>query len=630
MSRSSKKGGPNQTKGSPGDQIYWPPDKEEDLDESDFLSSQAGDRNSISLVVGSNNDYSPSTNERDHVETREFESDKDSEIDFGFSPRRQSPLKRSAPSPPHPATERPFKRVRGGFNQDYLNLLNADIQDAAARFVAREGVDLAASQVGLVHWTPEEKELFFEAVGRLGPDEVAGIAARIKTKCEFEVAQYLQRIHSVALAQGQKHGNLNHLVPVDFPAAVELSQVCCSALEEAADALSVRQETFEESVEKKRWGEHRWLITEDNYQQLEIEASKDIKSVELFRVGLMLRLSSEVFMNAAFSEFNWRGVSDEPPAIRTTALEDLYSLVVSVTRRLVAATIFVAESRFRAKPPRSRNAVKEVLKSDSQAAVKSLGLPVNARIFWAKCPRRLRLNVYADHPPPQYASRDDDEVLPMTYDDVEAELGATSDDVQDRECSTGDESSAESDAVPLSATPSLDEADDLPANQHSNTEGEESYDENEDGDEGVSEFPHLPGTDDDAVEREARELLVFSRHDYLQSNRAKNTVKYRIRLAQAHENYANYIDTKASYREEKRMWALLGQPPPAGPERPRPADPLPSAQMVHRFDDLVYGSTPGSESWRESLKGVQAPVQWEVEAQIQTQERGRDVGDKTA
>lgn len=626
MARSSKKRGHSRTESSPGSQLSSPADKEEDeasqiveddLDESDFLDIQAGRRNSISLA-GSSYDYSSSADEREHAEPQMFESDNDLDDLDDLASRRQSPLKRPAPSSPHPPPERPFKRVRGGFNQDYLSLLNADIQDATARFVAHDGTDLAASQVGLVHWTPEEKELFFEAVGRLGPDNAAGIAARIKTKGEFEVAQYLQRIRDVALAQTQKHGNLNHLVPVDFPAAVELSQACCSALEEAADALSMRQETFEESVEKKRWGEDRWLITRGNYQQLEMDASNDIKSIGLFRAGLMLRLSSEVFMNAAFSEFNWRGVSDGPPAIRTTALEDFYSLAVSITRRLVATTIYVTESRIRAKPTRSRNPVNEVFRNDVKAAVQSLGLPANARRFWAKCPRRLRIDVYADHAPSQRATRDDDETQPMTYDEVEAELGGISDDGRDEEFSSGDESSVESDLVTLSDTPSLDEADDLPASQHSN-EGEEAQDEDED--EGVCDFPHLPGTDDDAVEREARELLVFSRHDYLQSTRAKKTVKYRIRLAHAQENYADHLDAKASYREEKRLWALLGQPPPVEPERPRQVNPPPAVQMIHRFDDLVYSSMPGAERWRESLKGVQAPMQWEVEAQIQTQKR---------
>ncbi|KAK0629973.1 hypothetical protein B0T17DRAFT_461980, partial [Bombardia bombarda] len=272
----------------------------------------------------------------------------------------------------------------------YMNLLNEDIQDAAERFVpSEEPQKLEPSQIGLTYWTGEEKELFFEALARIGSSDAAKIAARIKTKSEFEVAQYLELLHDgVPSDISAKVNPREPVAPADLPAAIELSQACCSALEQAADALSLRQDEAEDREEAGRWGRNSWLITTGDLRP----------AMELFVVPNWLLLSERVFMNASFPEYNWTSMSDDKPAIRATALEDLYSLVVSITSRIIAAAIYVGQNRDRAIRAEYPEAQGVVHKGDVKAAVLSLGLGLkrDRREFWARCPRRLRLDVRDD------------------------------------------------------------------------------------------------------------------------------------------------------------------------------------------------------------------------------------------
>ncbi|KAI1470824.1 uncharacterized protein F4812DRAFT_280356 [Daldinia caldariorum] len=355
----------------------------------------------------------------------------------GESARKRRHHRTVEPSSPA-ASSLPKRQKGASFNFQYLGLLNEEIGDAAAGTISRDdepSSDLPPSQVGVVSWSPSEKHALFSALDRLGRDDIAGIAARVGTKSPLEVRQYLVLLGEAERARREDDGKRRRaLRPVDVPAAAELSTELCAALEQAADVIAARCERYEAVLEQKRW-QGRWLITAQLARVLErqqrtaatsnnptttttttrIDANVLPPFAELFALRNWLQLSERVFMNSSVvPDGNWRGVSSESseseaPSIRATALADFHSLVVSVTRRLVGATLYVAGSRVRAKRAGDRrsNRTSGLVKiRDVQAAVASVGMPENSREFWARAARRLRLDVYDDE---QDDDDDDDE-----------------------------------------------------------------------------------------------------------------------------------------------------------------------------------------------------------------------------
>ncbi|KAI1450150.1 hypothetical protein F5Y02DRAFT_367720 [Annulohypoxylon stygium] len=347
--------------------------------------------------------------------------------------RRRRPT--TPPSAPVPAS----KRQKPAFNQQYLHLLNQDISDVASGILNESSstttilplAELEPTQLGAVHWTVSEKQSFFTALARLGRDDIEGISSRIGSKSALEVRQYLYYLDTAdrtRRASGKRHRGVG---PLGIPAAAELSAELTVALDAAADALAARQETYEASLEQKRWG-GRWLVTKPLAEVLEarfrelghagaepgvVSHHSDLPPfVELFPLRNWLKLSDRVFMNSSVEDGNWRFASDpeveadEPPAIRATALADFYSLTLSVTRRLVSAALYVASSRIRAKravDPTRHNAV--VKKNDVWAAAASVGLREGSREFWARAARRLRLDVLDDRDDFEISGEDEDE-----------------------------------------------------------------------------------------------------------------------------------------------------------------------------------------------------------------------------
>ncbi|KAI8961665.1 hypothetical protein F5Y11DRAFT_325351 [Daldinia sp. FL1419] len=346
-------------------------------------------------------EYRPDSSESDGWHPEPPQS---SQSSHPLRPKESTRKRRLKAVEPAPTISLP-KRRKGLFNFQYLNLLNKEIRDAAAGIVVDETLDLASTQVGVVLWTPSEKHAFYEALGRLGRDDIAGIAARVGTKSPLEIRQYLMLLDEAERARRENDGRRQRaLRPVDVPAAAELSTELCAALEQAADGIALRCEKYEASLEQKRW-QGRWLITEqlarvlENQQRANNNTNDLPPFAELFTLRNWLRLSDHVFMNSSVVEDgNWRSISEDPPSIRATALSDFHSLALSITRRLVSATLYVAGSRVRAKRAGDRrNRTGGLVKiKDVQAAVASVGMTENSREFWAKAARRLRLDVYDD------------------------------------------------------------------------------------------------------------------------------------------------------------------------------------------------------------------------------------------
>lgn len=114
-------------------------------------------------------------------------------------------------------------------------------------------------------------------------------------------------------------------------------------------------------------------------------------------------------------EANWQEWSAEPPSIRRTALSDIHTLVVSLTRRIVQTTLFMAMSRIRCTDSKVFGTKPLVRPVDVEAAVNCLGLPGGWKEYWLKLPRKLGLRVY--NRKEDIKKKSDANVLP--YDKVE-------------------------------------------------------------------------------------------------------------------------------------------------------------------------------------------------------------------
>ena len=490
------------------------------------------------------------------------------------SPSRKPAGSRSKRKAKKQASHSRAKRVKGCYNREYLNLLNIDINDAARRKIHVDHFPLPSSQIGSSMWAVDEKRTFFSALDRLGRDDVRGIAARIESKSELQVQEYLLLLHHATMEKKARERPL--LAVTDLPAALEISEVCEHILERAADALASRQEISEEKTEQEKWG-GIWLLTEDVCRQLEERRKEDeaeieevIPAINLLNLKTWLELSSRVFMNpsAPLEQNNWENLAEagEYPAIRTTAFEDFHSLAVSITKRLISTTLFCTMSRIRAKHAQKIKH-SEVNVDDVQAAVNILRLTPNSDQFWVKAARRCNLQILNDK-----SSLLEERESPMTYDEVEAALRSA---IPARSQSAGR-------GTPSRAYIQTTIGTDDPA-----TQSESGVDSLESETDGVSES--VDGTDNS-------KNISFSDSDVhspgYQGSGRPHTAKALKAAERAQDSYTEALDKQVSQMEEARLWAMLKQTPPFKIE-------------VEPFEierpKLVRGDVDLTENWRDFL-----------------------------
>ncbi|KAK0735853.1 hypothetical protein B0T21DRAFT_412447 [Apiosordaria backusii] len=583
----------------------------------------AGDREYAPSDVSSDYDTQPRS---DH-ENNEFSQDNHNLPLDQPSPSHRRKRSLSASSP------RPLKRHKPPppFRPAYLELLNEDIVSAATKFIPPPPSypQLDPSQHGLTYWSETEKVLLFETLTRLGPSNPLAISHRLKTKSELEVSAYLSLLQSSSSAEDP--------TPIsDIPAALELSPALCLALEAASDAVATKQLTHEESIESAKWGPNHWLITPHNLEYISQEnPHPKMLFLPLFRLRTWLKLSERIFMNSTVEDYNYhsflseegrrrRAEEREKPGIRATALEDFYSLVVSYTRRLIATSIFMAEERISQKKLSAQPDVRNVIwKKDVKAALLSLNIPYPAERqrerFWGEAARRLRLDVMDDEAPSAVFPQD--EKQPLSYSAVEASLGL--DPTHPTVTSTpqpeadGDEGSS----VYKEETETEKEGDGDGGGGGDDNESEYSdvYDE----------FNSETAVEKRAVLEEAEEVLRYSAVEYPDTKRSRLRLRHVIRAERAREAYADEMDGRASWAEEKRLWGLLGQKPPEGGlgkvedlEKTTAAGGMPGrGGKVKTVGELIGGFDRGAG--KDRLEG-ERPSNWEMEyAVLKEQEKER-------
>lgn len=467
-------------------------------------------------------------------------------------------LKRPAEDPLAP---RPFKRHKGVLNNEYLDMLNRDIEDAAHRVSLADEADTEPTQIGLTFWSSVEKKLFFEALARLGKGDLPGIASSIGSKSPIEVNHYLQTLRKADLSR-RSEGLRPPLELAEYPAAVELSQQCCHALDEAADAVSVRQERKEEQREETKWGDV-WDITPRIARTLDkggkVTEGQEVACAQLFNLQAWLKLSERIFMNSSIPGENWNFIDTHPPSMWATTFEDFHSLAVSITRRLVQTTLFMSMTRIRAKKELNSGVRHIVRQNDVDAAVASLGMTPNTHDFWLKCARRLRLEVY-EEPPDKDEDGDEEEAL--TYEEVEKALKIAPD----------------------------------PEEDNIKPDPPEIKEEVKLGDSDLDKPFTLSDEEEAAIDQEANEVLQYSAADFPETYRTKQSLRNRIAAERQQEFYAEECDQYASHAAEAEMWEVLQKKPPMD----LPKVPEPGPLQRSKLDvEAIY---PIGRDWRSKLR----------------------------
>ncbi|KFX87204.1 hypothetical protein V490_08449 [Pseudogymnoascus sp. VKM F-3557] len=453
------------------------------------------------------------------------------------------------------------KKTKGYYNDGYRQLLNNDIKDATSYSLPSEYPPLPSSQIGSSMWTSSEKDSLFNALGRLGKDNIAGIATRIGSKSKLQVQEYLDLLQ-------RNRGTRKPLVLTDLPVAFELSKACSQALDEARDALAIRQERHEETIERAKWGDDSWLLTEEVNESVESHLSQPngeqalaevLPAAQLLNLGNWLELSKRVFMNpAGRKDENWRYLIEEGDehGIRATAFSDFQNLAISATKRLISATLFCTMSRIRAKDMDFKNINEDVTGADVEAAAQMIGLSINSHEFWKRCPRRNNLQVF------QRLTLSHGDRPPMEYDIAEEHLSKLTPKQRARSRSRSRSRSASGSGSRASSVSTINATD-------IDISSDEEFDK-------ASNAPSRASREDDAMETdydsEVQSQLRQGNYPGLAASRPmsprpttpKNMDQNATPLSPESQElaYADKFDMMASMDEEARLWELLNQEPP--------------------------------------------------------------------
>jgi hypothetical protein len=437
----------------------------------------------------------------------------------------------------------------------YLDLLNASVKQAVNGPTYGGDEIHNTTQNGIVTWTSEEKGAFFNVLARKGRNAVPQIAALIGSKSEMEVRDYLDLLQGGLEHKHLVEQNCRTVVLGDIPAAFEISEECCQALEGVAETLCLGEEKTQNETGRRRYGD-TWRIDRLVADTIEsqVESAEDegqtkssiFTTAKLLDIGNWIELSERIFMNAGErqSEDNWTNLTfkKETPSITCEAFSDFYALAVSITRRLVQSSIFFAISRLRAVERGGYRCGSFVRREDVSAALKVLKMKPNSKNFWAGVARRCRLDVE------DIRNRKDWRAVPLTYDEVEERLS----------CETPDPNMSRKNSI-YSMPPFADD-----------TEEHIEASDNVPDPASPASSPRLTA-DEDLSDRE--------------------------------ELHASIIDQRASHAEELRLWELLGQPPPSFPASPAPV-------ITGEINDDPNDNIKASNRPTGKLKTKQDLVDW--------------------
>ena len=251
--------------------------------------------------------------------------------------------------------------------QAYEDLLNKNQDDLY-------DVRLEDSQLGISRWTAKEKAIFFNALDRKGRSDIIGIATVIGSKSEAEVSAYLNLLEDTLREIYLNGDTEGWLLPLeDMPAAYEISQECCEALEEVS------------------------LAPEDDQDIIQGTESDALEtSMGLLQQDTLNDLPADLFMNCSIPDYDWRSysTSNNPPSVQARALDTLNAHIIDITRRLVSCALFLAASRINATTRSDRTPRSIVRSEDVEAVARIMGMKETSRDFWIFLAHRNGLQVY--------------------------------------------------------------------------------------------------------------------------------------------------------------------------------------------------------------------------------------------
>ncbi|CAD0100058.1 unnamed protein product [Aureobasidium mustum] len=274
-----------------------------------------------------------------------------------------------------------------------------------------------------------------------------------------------------------------------------------------------------------------------------------VPAAELLDLPMWLRLSRLFMYQSPELGDSWDNFitsGHETPSIYHTAFQDFHNLTVSLTRRVVQATIFQTMTRLRARDKDQPSA--RVTTTDVRAATEILDLQSNARKFWARVPRKHGLRVYERGS--KFSRGQSRAGVELSLEEAEDRLGAgqtsvvaeADDDVMETVEDDSDEDVLDPDQYyndPELWTEASDEEDetqtDVPDNQHSDASDED-------------EAAYNPTDDEEAQD----------------ATRKKRRRKGRMErnFQRVHDAYLEAVDQEISRVQEVTMWDTLGVAPP--------------------------------------------------------------------
>ncbi|PSK37316.1 hypothetical protein B9Z65_2058 [Elsinoe australis] len=458
------------------------------------------------------------------------------------------------------------KRLRGRYRPKYRDLYNSMIESAIDPAIDNSGLLLEPSDIGVSHWTSDEKTLLFSRLAAWGRGDCHKLSKLIGTKSETEVRDYLDHLLQGSVEDYLTSTRYFGIGLDEIPSAFEVPPECEAELDFAAEALCQRVENSDKKREKSRHGKY-WLL--DGAAAEEVESASEepdpkvqvpdpgretnpvaevqstqqipVEAASLLHLGNWLELASLFMSSSADHQSSWVDIiesNDERPSIYHTAFSDFHTLAIILTKRIIQASIFQAMSRLRAS---DRNEPEHIVRhQDVQTACRIMGLG-DWKDFWTGLPRRRRLEVFSRG---KYAGPDKrtNKAKILNYDQVEAFLRSTSmDEAALDEFEEGKDAAAESvegDSSDSSLFYDSDFWTDAPTSEH--------------GQDATQQQSAPLSENREASEPEKVEV---------ESNASSTEVPPYDR-DKAETAYLEALDQQASRQEASRLWAILKSKPP--------------------------------------------------------------------
>ena len=494
-------------------------------------------------VASSNNASSVSgsayENEDINVDLQPTESTDDEESEASLKSLKLSDSGSSAGRKPKSKRRRQDPKADQFYNNCYRELLNDTIREVLQSPSIEDFEALQPSQIGVTKWSPQEKGLFFHGLSRSGKDNIHGIAMQIGTKSEMEVRVYMQLLQTATVDHQLLDRTSQVLTASDLPAAVEVSNECVHALDEAAEALRRLQNRRERRVERRKHGE-LWRLNSETASWVEesladgdeekAEISRFLPATDLLNLHRFVELSTRVFMNSAILEDNWQSIAlkHESPSLMYTAFSDFHTLAVSLTKRLVQASLYFAMSRRRSTDKSRPNTKRVVKRRDVVAALQVLGAETDPKAQWIGMARRCNLNVFENLRRWTRTGKGDK----LSYKVVEKSLR----DVRyyKHKLKARQASGTQIASELISSSPDIDEPT-------------------------SSSSVGSPSEADREGETPSNDNKVDSHGD----SRPRKRQRAQGDLEKDQDDYMKILDEQASLHEEQRLWQMLEREPPA-------------------------------------------------------------------